>query len=94
MPRLKHFCTTSLSSPNANRAKPLINYDISLLRVELDNEVGQLIENLGPERVVFGTGMPFHYPDPAILKVEILEASEAVKERIRRGNTASLLALR
>ncbi|MPY87004.1 MAG: amidohydrolase family protein [Luteitalea sp.] len=67
--------------------------DISLLTVELENEVGQLIENLGPERVVFGSGMPFHYPDPAIVKMEILDVSEAVKEGIRRRNVARLLRL-
>jgi len=76
-----------------NGLPPNYVIDISLLRVELENEVGQLIENLGEERVVFGTGMPFHYPDPAILKLEILDASEAVKERIRRRNAASVLGL-
>jgi hypothetical protein len=30
--------------------------------------------------------MPFHYPDPAIVKLEVLDASAVVKERIRRGN--------
>lgn len=67
--------------------------EISLVRVELENELGQLIENLGPERVVFGTGMPFHYPDPAIVKLEILDASEAVKEQIRRRNAEKLFGL-
>jgi predicted TIM-barrel fold metal-dependent hydrolase len=67
--------------------------DISLLTAELNNEIGQLLSNLGEERVVFGTGMPFHYADPALTKLEILDASEAVKEKIRRGNARRILKL-
>lgn len=67
--------------------------EICLLTAVLSNEFGRLIENLGEDRIVFGTGMPFHYPDPAILKLEVLEASEIVKEKIRRGNAARLLRL-
>jgi hypothetical protein len=60
--------------------------EICLLSALLGNELGQLLENLGADRLLFGTGMPFHYPDPAIVKLEVLEASAAVKEKIRRGN--------
>jgi len=67
--------------------------DISLLTAELNNEIGQLLSNLGEERVVFGTGMPFHYADPALTKLEILDASEAVKEKVRRGNARRILKL-
>ena len=55
------------------------------------NEFGQLLSQLGPDRLVFGTGMPFHYPDPALLKVEVLDASEEVKEQIRSRNALALL---
>lgn len=57
----------------------------------LANEIGQLIARLGAERVVFGTGMPFKYPDPALVKLEVLDASEEQKERIRWQNAAKLL---
>ena len=67
--------------------------DISLLTAEIGNEIGQLLANLGEDRVVFGTGMPFHYPDPALTKLEILEASDTVKEKIRRGNALRMLKL-
>ena len=65
--------------------------EISRLSVVLDNEIGQLLLNLGPERVVFGTGMPFKYPDPSLVKLEALEASEADKEQIRWRNAVKLL---
>jgi len=57
----------------------------------LANEIGQLVSNVGADRVVFGTGMPFTYPDPALLKLEVLDASPADKERIRWKSAAFLL---
>ena len=65
--------------------------EISRLSAVLANEIGQLITNLGAERVVFGTGMPFQYPDPSLVKMEVLEASEEDKEKIRWRNAARLL---
>ena len=59
----------------------------------LANELGQLITNLGAERVMFGTGMPFNYPDPALVKLEVLDASEADKEKIRSQNAMTWLRL-
>jgi uncharacterized protein len=65
--------------------------DISLLSAVLANETGQLITRLGPERVVFGTGMPFTSPDPALVKLEVLDVPEEVKEQIRWRSAAKLL---
>jgi len=64
------------------------NYAIELSRLSatLADELGQLVTNLGAERVMFGTGIPFKYPDPALVKVEVLDASEADKEKIRSKN--------
>lgn len=67
--------------------------ELSRLSVVLANELGQLITNLGAERVMFGTGMPFNYPDPALLKLEVLDASEADKEKIRSQNAMTWLRL-
>lgn len=67
--------------------------EISRLSAVLANEIGQLITNLGAERIVFGTGMPFNYPDPALVKLEVLEASKTAKEKIRWRNAAALLKL-
>jgi hypothetical protein len=69
------------------------NYFIETSRLSavMANELGQLIATLGEDRVLFGTGMPFHYPDPALLNLEVLAASEEVKEKIRWRNAAKLL---
>jgi predicted TIM-barrel fold metal-dependent hydrolase len=65
--------------------------EISRLTALLDNEIGKLVESLGPDRLVFGTGMPFSYPDPALLKLEVLAVSPEQKERILWRNAAEWL---
>jgi len=42
---------------------------------------------------MFGAGIPFKYPDPALLKLEVLDASEADKEKIRLQNAMTWLRL-
>jgi predicted TIM-barrel fold metal-dependent hydrolase len=71
------------------------NYAIELSRLSatLANELGQLITNLGPERIMFGTGMPFKYPDPALVKLEVVDATEADKQKILAQNAVSWLGL-
>lgn len=66
--------------------------EISLLTALIANEIGQLLSSLGEERILFGSGMPFHYVDGALLKLEVLEASATVKEKIATGNAKRLLA--
>jgi predicted TIM-barrel fold metal-dependent hydrolase len=72
-----------------------LNYAIGLSRLSavLANELRQLITNLGAERVMFGTGMPFNYPDPAFVKLEVLDASEADKAKICWQNATTWLRL-
>ncbi|MCU0913290.1 MAG: amidohydrolase [Planctomycetes bacterium] len=84
------------SSPLGRKNNGLpANYAIELSRLSavLANELGQLIANLGVERLLFGTGMPFSYPDPALVKLEVLDASESDKEKIRSQNAATWLRL-
>jgi hypothetical protein len=69
------------------------NYAIEISRMDslLANEIGQLTANLGADRLWFGTGMPFHDPDPALLKLEVLDASREEKEAISWRNAARWL---
>ena len=69
------------------------NYSIEISRLSatLANEIAALVSRLGAERVVFGTGMPFKYPDPALVKLEVLDLSPEAKEKIRGTNAARLL---
>jgi uncharacterized protein len=65
--------------------------EISRLNVRLNDELELLLANLGPDRLVFGTGMPFNYPDPALAKIDVLAPSVEVKEKILWGNAARWL---
>lgn len=66
--------------------------EISRLTATLADETGTLVSRLGAERVVFGSGMPFKYPDPALVKLEVLDAPPEAKDKIRSGNANRLLA--
>ncbi len=65
--------------------------EISRLSATLANEIGTLVSRLGAERIVFGSGMPFKSPDPALLKLEVLDASPETKDKILGGNAIRLL---
>lgn len=69
------------------------NYLIEISRLDslIANEIGQLVANIGADRVVFGSGMPFNYPDPALLKLEVLDAARDVKEAIAWKNASKWL---
>lgn len=67
--------------------------DVGRTSAVMGNELGRLIATLGADRILLGTGMPFHYPDPALLKIEVQDISEADKAKIRSGNAAALLGL-
>lgn len=56
-----------------------------------DVSIPALIDGLGADKLAFGTGIPISYPDPALLKVDILEADEGTKEQLRWRNAARML---
>jgi predicted TIM-barrel fold metal-dependent hydrolase len=85
------------SSPLARKSSGLpANYaiEISRLTALLDSEIGFLMKELGADRLVLGTGMPFNYPDPALLKVDVLAASREQKDQLLGGNAARMLEAR
>ena len=65
--------------------------EISRMSVVLQEAIPRLMEVLGPEKLAFGTGMPFKYPAPALLKMQVLKAPEEVKEKILWQNAARML---
>jgi len=68
--------------------------EISRLTSVLQRNIPDLLETAGPEHLAFGTGMPFKVPEPALLKLEILDAPKRVKERIAWRNAAEMLGLK
>ena len=78
-----------VDSPLGRRGSDLpANYAVEISRMDslLADEIGQLLANLGAERLLFGTGMPFNYPDPALLKLDVLAAGRDDKEKISWRN--------
>jgi uncharacterized protein len=75
-------------------AKARVSFEFSRMATVLQQSIPRLLEQLGPERLVFGTGMPLKYPSAALLKLELLEAPPDVKERLAHGNMERLLARR
>ncbi|NCO39294.1 MAG: metal-dependent hydrolase [Armatimonadetes bacterium CG_4_10_14_3_um_filter_66_18] len=65
--------------------------EISRLSAVLQAEMRMLLDNVGKSRLVFGTGMPFKYPDPSLVKLEVLEATKSEIEAIRWKNAHALL---
>lgn len=66
---------------------------ISRMWALMTNEVGVLIESVGVERLVFGSGMPFKYPEVPNVKLAAMDATEEQKEAIRSGNARRLLGM-
>jgi hypothetical protein len=67
--------------------------EISRLTAVLQRSIQALIETAGPGHLAFGTGMPFKVPEPALLKLEALDASPEVVEGIAWRNASELLGL-
>ncbi len=67
--------------------------DISRMTAVMGNNMGTMIGNFGPGSLVFGTGMPFNYPRPALLKLGILHADNDSREAIQHANLERLLGL-
>jgi hypothetical protein len=80
-------------APKSGDAPTNCWFEISRLSALMLDELGQLIARPGADRVVFGTGMPFTYPEPALVKLEVVRASAEDKERIRWRNAAELLGI-
>lgn len=50
-----------------------------------------LVRAVGPERFCFGTGMPLRIPESSVAKLELLDATEAVRTGIDGGNLTRFL---
>jgi len=67
--------------------------DITRMAVVLQKAVPSLIESLGIHALAFGTHVPFNYPGPSLVKLEILEVAPADRERIAWRNAAEFFGL-
>ena len=72
-----------------------VNYWVDICRPDVvyTREAVRLIEALGIERIVFGSGIPFNYPEPATLRLEVLEKQGYEVEKIASGNVRAALGM-
>lgn len=66
-------------------------YEFSRLTSVLHKDLVKLLEVVGPERLLFGTGIPFKYPEPVLLKLGILNLDQDSKDKILYKNIADIL---
>ncbi len=98
-PKARFILLEGAGYPNSElvkRAKDLPrNYWIEISRPDAvyADEIGQLLKTLGADRLVFGSGIPFKYPEPAVLRIEVMKASAEDKEKISSRNMQALLNL-
>jgi uncharacterized protein len=72
-------------------AEARVAFEFSRMATVLQQSIPRLLEALGPERLVFGTGMPLKYGKAALLKLELLDAPPETKERLAHENMERLL---
>jgi len=87
-----NFTGSALGKPDNGLPE---NYAVGISRLSavMAEETRVLLDTLGTGRVVFATGMPFKYPEPALLKVDVLNASAEEKQAILSGNALRLLGM-
>jgi hypothetical protein len=71
------------------------NYWVDMCRPDVvyTKELERLVEALGVDRIVFGSCIPFCYPEPAIIRMEVLRDLGYDVEQIGAGNISNLLGL-
>jgi len=88
-----HYGLGFTQTPLGERGAVQTDYglDISRMNVFVREEIPKLLASIGAERLVFGSGMPLTSVEVPLYKLEVLDVSEAVKERVRWQNAARLL---
>ena len=84
---------TSPFALDPSLANARVSFEFSRMASVLQRSIPQLIEKLGPRRLLFGTGMPLKIPGPALLKLDLLDVPPQVKAQLGRENMRALLGL-
>lgn len=65
-------------------------WDISWIWGPPEDHLATLLGTLGPERFVFGTGMPLRIPEASMARLDLLELDPTVRSAIESGNALAL----
>lgn len=92
-PQARWMLLNSLGLEGARLGQGRYLVAISRMTAVLQRNIQAMIESAGAEHLAFGTGMPFKVPEPALLKLEVLDVSSEVTERIAWRNAYEMLGL-
>ncbi len=92
-PAVKWMFLNTLGLNGARLAAGEFVIEISRLTAVLQRNIQDFAATAGVEHLAFGTGMPFNTPEPALLKLEILDLPAPAAERIAWRNAAALLGM-
>ncbi len=59
-----------------------------------EDHLGTLLQTIGPDRFVLGTGQPLRLPEAAVAKLDLTDLSKAAREAVTRGNVRAALGQR
>ena len=76
----------SLTPDEASR----VWWDISWIWGPPEDHLALLLETMGSERFVFGTGQPLRLPEAPIARLDLLDLDKAHRRAIESGNAATL----
>ncbi|HIE14424.1 TPA: metal-dependent hydrolase [Candidatus Bathyarchaeota archaeon] len=57
------------------------------------NQLQLLLNRIGADKILFGSGMPLKYPEAALIKIQCLDISSEDKEKILHKNAEEILGL-
>lgn len=71
-----------------------VSFEFSRMATLLQRSIPELLDKLGPDRLVFGTGMALKSPGAALLKLQLLELDRPARDALAGGNAIRLLGLK
>jgi uncharacterized protein len=66
-------------------------FHLSLNRLETAGQLKGIVDTIGPDRLIYGSGLPWNYPGGGILMVARADIPDAAKEAIAHGTIERLL---
>jgi len=67
-------------------------WDISWIWGPPEDHLATLLDTIGPERFVFGTGQPLRLPETSVAKLDLLDLSAEHRGAIESGNVKTIAA--
>ena len=87
-------CNANLPSEGAALAPILADRAQTLLTTAYKSlKLAQMVERVGVEHIAYGSGMPFYYPESALLQVRDAEIDERARATILARNARAFLSL-